>query len=92
MPLRGNRRHRFGRVVHAAAVRKGLHLAGGALEEVLVGVRALLRLGAAHRLFLREPFAFGDLLADRVEVLQRFRLHSRPFSAIDRALPGATTT
>jgi hypothetical protein len=90
--LRGHRGDRFRRMVHAAVPGQRLHLAGGALEQVLIGIGALLRFGAARGLLARDALALGELLADGLQVLQRLGLHSKPFSAMDSACPGATTT
>jgi len=51
-------------------------------------------LGFAARRVLRrrDLLLLGQFLLNVMQVLQGFRLHSKPFSAIDRAPPGATIT
>ena len=92
LALQRLRRHR-GRRVHRPPMRaQRLCGADGARKQVLLGARLLLG-GRAHCGFLGGAgLGLSQLLLQRLQVLQRFDLHTNPFSAIESAAPGATMT
>jgi hypothetical protein len=92
LALHRDRRRRLAGQLHARRRAQGRDLARRALEQVLVGMDLAFGLLARGFAFALQLLLLLQLPAQPAQVLQGFGFQSRPFSAIDRASPGATIT